>query len=332
MRILLILSFIALFSSHGQDFTLGDARTLPEPQPELPIYDYSPDGHYTVLRSGDTLTMFWPGHDSYRTTGTSIFEMRDCTKVLPMGGERDFDNGGAWLYTVFPRGDRRMLGFYHAEDHKFPLSPDSKWTAYKSIARCTSEDLGLTWGERVQILTAHEPKPETAKWSGLGDHCIVWDEKNDRFVCFYQEDGILCMAMSADPEGKPGSWRKWFKGDFTEPGLGGRATPVPDLATHRGGNPSVHWNTFLQRWAMVWHRWKGDLWISTSEDLTTWTPPKLLLSKPSETGKVWYPNLVGESDTVGGARLFLLYADYPDGKKPFRHFKARQLVFRKESQ
>ncbi len=106
----------------------------------------------------------------------------------------------------------------------------------------------MAWGERVQILTAHAPKPETAKWSGLVDQCIVWDEKNHRFVCFFQENAILCMAMSADPEGKPGSWRKWFKGGFTEPGLGGRATPIAALATHPGANPSVLWDTFLQRW------------------------------------------------------------------------------------
>ncbi len=148
---------------HAQEFTLGDARVLPEPKPNLPIYDYAPDGHCTVLRDGDKLTMFWPGHDSHRATGASIFEMRECIKVLPMGEPKDFDNGGAWLYSVFPRGGRRMLGFFHAEDHELPLSPDSKWTAYKSIARCISDDLGMTWSGRAQILTAHEPKPETAK-------------------------------------------------------------------------------------------------------------------------------------------------------------------------
>lgn len=223
-----------------------------------------------------------------------------------------------------------MLGFYHAEDHKFPLSPDSKWTAYKSIARCTSKDLGLTWNHREQILTAHEPKPEKAAWSGLGDHCVVWDEKNHRFVCFFQEGAILCMAMSEDPEGRPGSWKKWFEGGFTEPGLGGRATPIPALASHRGGNPTVLWNTFLQQWVMVWHRWAGDLWISTSDDLLAWSPPKLLLSKPSDVGKAWYPTLIGESDQVGGEHVALLYAEFPDGKNAYRKYQTRELVFLKK--
>ena len=51
----------------AQDFTLGTARTVPEPKPGLPVYDYAPDGHYTVMRVGGSLMMFWPGHDSYRT-------------------------------------------------------------------------------------------------------------------------------------------------------------------------------------------------------------------------------------------------------------------------
>jgi len=325
----LLLFFLLPLTLSAQEFSLGVARIVPEPKPHLPIYKYSPDGHCTLLRNGSSRMMFWPGEDSYRTTGTSLFEMQNCVKVLPKGSKGDYDNGGAWLYSVFRRGGRRMLGFYHAEDHRFPLSPNSDFTAYKSIARCASDDSGLTWKDRAQILTSHQRKPQKAAWSGLGDHCTVWDEKNRRYLCFFQEDGRFCMAMSADPEGRPGSWRKWYKGGFTEPGLGGRATPIPALAGHSGVNPSVLWNTFLDRWVMVWHRWAGDLWISTSKSLTDWSPPKLLLGKPSKAGKVWYPTLIGESDHVGGVSVSLLYAEFPDDKSTTRRFLTRELVFRK---
>lgn len=325
--VLACLCLAVLSPACAQDFTLGEARVLPEPQPALPIYDYAPDGHYTVFRMDGALVMFWPGHDSYRSTGASIFEMRDCVKVLPMGAADSFDNGGAWLFSIFPREGKRLLGFYHAEDHKFAGDPQSKWTAYKSIARCESSDGGLTWSGREHILTAHAPKPEKPAWSGLGDHCTVWDETHRRFVCIFQEEGNLCAAMSADAEGRAGSWRKWFAGDFTEPGLGGRATPLPTLARHRGGNPSVIWNTFLNRWVMAWHRWEGDLWISTSEDLLAWTPPKLLLGKTEQAPKVWYPTFIGETDKTGGETLQLLYAEFPDSKSAARRFLARTLTF-----
>jgi hypothetical protein len=317
-------------AAHAKLFKLGDARIIPEPKPGLPPYDYAPDGHYAVLRTGDALTMFWPAAESYRTTGASVFEMHGCTKVLPMGGPTDFDNGGSWLYSVFAKGDRRMLGFYHAEDHIFSGSPESTWMAYKSIARCTSDDLGQTWSNRIQILTSHEPKPDKATWSGLGDHCVVWDEKSRRYFCFFQEGAALCMAVSDDPDGMPGTWKKWFEDGFTEPGLGGRATPIATFAKLRGGNPSLIWNTFLERWVIAWHTWVGDLWISTSPDLVHWDAPQMLLKRTSEKGKLWYPTFVGETDKTGGQNVLLLYADFPEKTSARRHFTARELTFQKE--
>ncbi|MFZ4778143.1 MAG: hypothetical protein ACOYM3_22455, partial [Terrimicrobiaceae bacterium] len=121
-----------------------------------------------------------------------------------------------------------------------------------------------------------------------------------------------------------------FCGTAPPAGLGGRVTPIPSLARHSGGNPSVLWNTFLKRCVMVWHRWEGDLWISTSENLTDWSPPKRLLAKPSRRGRVLYPTLIGESDLVAGQTVMLLYADFPDGRLPDRRFLAREIVFRKK--
>ena len=86
---LLTVLLLVSISLHAQEFTLGDSRLIPEPKPKLSIYDYAPDGHYTVFRMGESLMMFWPGHESYRTTGSSIFEMRDCVKVLPMGDSQE---------------------------------------------------------------------------------------------------------------------------------------------------------------------------------------------------------------------------------------------------
>jgi hypothetical protein len=80
---------------------------------------------------------------------------------------------------------------------------------------------------------------------------------------------------------------------------------------------------------MLWHRWEGDLWISTSQDLVSWSAPKLLLSKPSALRKASHPTLIGESDQVGGETVTLLYAEFPDGKSAARKLQSRELVFRK---
>lgn len=315
--------------AEGVHFKLGGARKVPPPHAGLPIYEYSPDGHCTVFQVDSDVWMFWPGVDSYRSSGPSLFEMFDSEKVLSAGPQGGFDSGGSWLYTVLRGKEGRMLGFYHAEDRTFPLSPGSDFIAYKSIARCVSEDFGLTWNNREPILTAHAPKPKRAKWSGLGDHCIIWDPATRRLMCFFQEEGYLCMAASSDSQGRAGSWLKWYQGGFTEPGLGGRRSPIPAFANHPGGNPSVLWNTFLQRWLIAWHGWEGDLWISSSPNLMDWTPPKILLKRPWLGGKVWYPTLVGHSDKSGGENLWLLYAEFPDAKQSARHFLARKMSLKK---
>jgi hypothetical protein len=108
---------------------------------------------------------------------------------------------------------------------------------------------------------------------------------------FYHENGKLHIAESRDSQGPVGAWRKWYRGAFTEPGLDGRSTQIPDLATHPGSNPSLLWNTFLERWLMAWHGWGGELWISSNRDLMDWTPPKILLKKPTPPGEGLVSNL-----------------------------------------
>lgn len=328
MKIPLVIFFAMLACGlQGQQFQLGDeVRDVPDSRPSLPIYPYSPDGHITMIPEGQENVMYWPGEDSYRTAGKTVFEMAQSRKVLSAGGASDFDNGGAWLYSVFPQIGGRAIGFYHAEDHRFPGDPASKFIAYKSIARCESTDGGRTWKKDTQILTAAKPKPEAPEWSGLGDHCTVWDRRNDRYICFFQEEGILRMAMSTDPEGKPRTWKKWFEGAFSEPGLGGVATPIANLDQVHGGNPSVHWNTFLQRWIMVYHSWPGSLMLSQSDDLVSWSVPVVLL-EPAANSKLWYATILGEADTIAGETATLVYADFPDSTKPERKFVAREITF-----
>ena len=117
------------------------------------------------------------------------------------------------------------------------------------------------------------------------------------------------MAMSEDPEGKPGSWYKWYEGDFSEPGLGGKETPIAGLRSRPGGNPSVHYNTYLKKWVMVWHGWDPPvIYIATSIDLIEWDEPHLLVES-AVGGRAWYPTVIGETDREAGKKARLYYAD-----------------------
>ena len=318
----------------AQPVELGPIEIVPEPDPGLPGYRFCPDGHISFLRDGDRFQMYWPGSTTYRTRGRSVMAMATAQPVLEAGLPGSFENGGAWLNSVFRRSGNKLVGFYHAEDHEFEGDPQSQYVAWKSIACCLSSDNGLSWQKEGQILTSSRPKPRQPSWGGCGDFCVVRDEKHARWLCFFQQHA-LCIACSEDPLGKPGTWRKYYRGDFREPGLGGRSSPIAGLVDHAGGNPSVHFNTYLQRWVMVWGTWERtsprpeSIWLSTSDDLLKWSAPQVLVAARGEE-RCWYPTIIGDSDVSAGQKALLCYAYFPDKTKAHREFVAREITFHKQ--
>jgi hypothetical protein len=214
-------------------------------------------------------------------------------------------------------------GFFHAEDHWYPHTSND--IAWKSIGVTYSGDKGITWSEGNQIITSANPKPEIPEWGGTGDCCVVWDHINKRWMCYFQEHQIS-MAISTDPDGAPGTWQKYYQGDFTEDGLGGMQTVLPGLEQFAGGNPSVHWNTYLSKWVMVWHRWApAVIYIAFSDDGVTWENGQSLI--PSEIGgRAWYPTIIGETDVEAGQIAKIYYADIA-ADFSYRDFKVQTITF-----
>lgn len=312
--------------------TLGETRGVPDANPSVPVYRWFPDGHITLFSHVNGLQMYWAGSSSYRTTGLSIDDMhlRPTPPLLARGDTKDaFDNGGAWLMSVIPVTDTHYLGFYHAEDHEWTTGRSKDGIAWKSIAHCSSQDGGSTWKKNGLIITSSRKKPDTPTWGGCGDHCVVFDKATSRWFCFFL-DRFICSAVSEDPHAMPGTWKKWDGSGFGNPGLGGRSSPIEKRKSHRGGNPSVHFNAYLKSWFMVWHTWEGDIVYSSSPDLVEWmTPVDLIKSEKNE--KAWYPTIVGTSDALAGQEAVLYYAYWPDKKHWQRHFLRRPIRFTLDS-
>lgn len=284
----------------------------------IPYWWLYPDGHLSVLPSGDPnypWMMFWSEFKSYRTLGTS--QTPEGQKLLSptgpvFGGESTlnrWDNGGSWLYSVHRLPTNNLVGFYHAEDHWYPhvLGGGGNNIAWKSMAVTYSSDNGVTWEPGRQIITSDKPKPAQPTWGGAGDGTVIRDEANQRWVAIYQEH-YLYMAISTDPLGQPGTWKKLYNGAFSEPGLGGKATPIANLRDQPGANPSVFWSITLGQWVMVWHGWNGNLYISASPDLMNWETPRLLLSPPAGR-RFAYPTVIGRDDRQAYSRPMLYFAD-----------------------
>jgi hypothetical protein len=306
--------------------------------PHVPIYRWFPDGHIAVLSDGPARwLMFWAEFETYRTTGSSSFP-EDQTLLEPstpvMGGRKleGWDNGGAWLVSVFRLSAESLVGFVHAEDHWSPRNPEGM--AWKSAAVSYSEDDGLTWSPAQQILTTWKSRPDQPEWGGAGDMGIVWDSANARYVMLYQEqdatgEARLHLAISTDPNGAPGTWFKWNGKDYTEPGLGGRGKPLPEFIGHEGANPSVHWNNYLNLWVMVYGGWDGAAYISASPNLLDWQAPQVLV-RSTQQGRAWYPTILSDQgDLSAGQSARLYYADIaPDYVA--RQFLGRSITFERQ--
>lgn len=326
-------------ASQAWTFTLGDSSVVPN-SANVPIYPWFPDGHITVLpgSNGDYL-MFWAEVESYRTIGTSPLP-QSHTKLNPSqqlfhgrADNGDYDNGGIWLHSVFRKAGQNLLGFFVAED-QYCCPRDPQQVAWRSVGVTSSQDDGATWGARQQILTANEERPalsDVHRWGGNGDGSAIWDPQRCRWMFFYQHEYVTA-AISTDPEGRPGTWFKYFKasendaGDFTEPGLRGRDSALPGLDAIHGGNPSVHFNRYLGKWVMVYHGWDPQRsYIATSVDLIHWDAPRVLVDTANPPGRGWYPTIIGDTDLRAGRAANLFYTDMD--RLGGRHFMHRPITF-----
>ncbi|MDF1548700.1 MAG: T9SS type A sorting domain-containing protein [Bacteroidales bacterium] len=321
---LIFLLFSQITAIYGQlQVQLSEPENVNNPV-NYPHFAYYPDGHISVIPDDLEYIMFWAEFESHRSIGKSQF-VEDQITLDPTNavfGSRcnynTYDNGGSWLMSVFREQGDELIGFFHAEDHWYPHTSND--IAWKSLGVTYSTDEGKTWSTGSQIITSPTAKPATPTWGGSGDCCVVWDHINNRWMCYYQENWIL-MAISTDPKGAPGTWKKYYNGAFTEDGLGGQHTKLPGLSSASGGNPSVHWNTYLDKWVMVWHGWSPPvIYISASADGVNWETPQAIILRTIDptNGKVWYPTIIGETDTEAGQIAKIYFAEFANSTRYFR--------------
>ncbi len=321
------------------DFTLGNTVTTID-QNMFPPSDrgYFPDGNINVLQIGSSHYAFWSMYQNYRTQSNSPllqnheYQLNPTTPVFggrqPNNGvSNDFNDGGMWLVGVRALNNGMLVGFFHAESHWYPRSTNG-WYAYKSLGVAYSSDNGQTWSSPQMILKHFLDKSSTPQWSGLGDGCVIYNHLNNNYYCYYTPaygSTSLSMARSSDPLGTAGSWQKWHNGSFSQPGIDGLESSLPGLSLKPGANPSVHWNTYLNKFIMVWHGWNEKLYISASDDGETWDDARLLLDEGSKT---WYPVIIGTDSVNGGQTVTLYYANnfQPDGRRTMSY---RTLTFSK---
>lgn len=283
---------------------------------------------------GDTLYLFNSAGHPWRSAGPDIFHVGQSYLRAEYNNRV---NGGRWIESTWKDNPGVLYGWYHNEPSG--LCPGTHLTAPR-IGALRSEDNGAAWHDLGIVLEARPNtlRPDTKNYyfaGGNGDFSVIADSKKEYFYFFIStyagdasEQGVAVARMRyADRDQPVGKVWKWHHGKWSEPGLGGRVTPIFAAAIdwHREDadafwGPSVHWNTHLKRYVILLNRAKDANWtqegvyVTFNRDLANpkgWTAPKKVLGglKPNQ----WYPQVIGtdkaarETDKLAGrvARLFV---------------------------
>lgn len=313
--------------------------------PELSIdrHGYIPDGKISTGKYGDSdkYVTYIGAPASLRIVSDSpdiedyINSATVDNRVFGKGiaSTEGFDDGGAWFTGVHQLADGRLAAFYHAESHWAGIPGGH---AYKSVGVTYSSDNGITWGVGQKIIASEFAKSTNPEWSGLGDCCVVYNSKLKMYICYYsgktaKNNYFISMAASADIDGAPGSWKKWDGENFAteacdaDTQLGGVNIAVEGLSANAGANPTVMWNSYLNKWIIAYHSWDKSIHMAISDDGLNWKESKCVISSVDELAM--YPNFVGESGDLEGGQIINMYYSSNMGENGKRNIGVRKLIF-----
>jgi len=309
------------------------------------------DSNSPIHWDGDTVYLFNSYNHPYRVLGTSIADL-GAREPVSFNGDGTDNRLFMWIEATWCDADGMLYGSYHYEPDTVCFANTHLPTAPR-IGWIRSKDNGKTWDDLGFILDANPSRIDcnsASPWDagGTGDLSFLPDAAHKFFYIYgtsydpsFAEQGIFVARLPFEDRDHPsGSARKWYKGEWSEPGLWGHLTPVfPSMKdyTHADGEmfwgPSIHWNTYLGTYVMVLNhaidtRLKGGgIYISFNPDIGNpegWSKPTMILDReqvqkltqggsaqPNALDNGWYPEIVGmekgESDKLCGrkGRLFI---------------------------
>ncbi len=342
--------------------TLGPPRLL-LPSGRLGL-EHFPDTPATVLSPPPRLRMLVAaGTSTALLAGTGVEDLTTARlHVLVPGARGSPDNGYAGVSGAV-ESNGTVYAAYHAEDQEgLPTIPGTGGTAgfHASVGLAVTRDGGQSFEKVGLAVTSPKPKgwkafPGQAD-SGAGEPWILRSRDGAWWLLYYTDhsrmDGRgvqICMARApASLPPAPGAFRKLYRGEFTEPGLGGLDTPILDaLAFDHADSfgPQVTYSPALGLYVMVFdlNVWKelvdedgrlrrSGIYLATSSDGVRWSRPEPLLIDwaVATVGRSvsWHPAILLDPD--GSTEGWLVYGHTPrwgTGGTP-HHLWGRRIVLR----
>ncbi|MBV8216193.1 MAG: hypothetical protein JOZ08_23485 [Verrucomicrobia bacterium] len=328
--------------SDGIQLKLGEQQILLNDQ-DLGLRDIAGKGVAVIEnRPAQVRLLFQAMNETYLATGADFQHLTSASKVLATGDQGEFDNAGAGVASVI-RLENHLYAFYEGRDNEGDL-PENGQAGFKGmycgIGLAESTNDGTTWTKKGEIIRSAKPK-NWSDWSGqsvrgVGTPSGLIDTTNTYVYLYYVEfsgfkNGLqeICLARAPLNKGAPlpDNWEKFYLDDFTEPGLGGKETPVIDGSAVKAGAmyPHATFSKSLNKYILTFNfnrvaearqemaLAKSGIYIAISDDGIHWSTPVKLISTYSQRvlglSIAIEPTLVLDSpDSLTG---WLLYAYTP---------------------
>jgi hypothetical protein len=278
-----------------------------------------PNGKFRGFTAAGT-TWAIDGNHPYDMSGAAV-------AVLKAGPANSTDSCGQWLVHVELEG-KTLLGWNHNET-ACNYAKDGQ--THASMTMASSSDYGHTWKIEGPIITGTDP-PKDGKQTG--DSCgnvVRGQDEYDYAYCAHNgghswDGGYTFAARAPSSNPGPGKWKKYFNGAWSEPGIGGKSSPID-------GAGSAFWNTTGETIGLNWV--KGGMGLIASQDrlhFTAIVSQPLFLTEPGDWSRKNGLELVSYADLIdaktGLNQLddhWLLAYTYLN---PGENFDKRYLIFR----
>ena len=285
-----------------------------------------PDGNFGVLSNGDGTYDFYAANSS---------KIKVSSGPLTDPANKKIGTGKIWnipkktysyvaggpVYEDPASGARLMV--YHAEKHF-----GKRYSTDLGLA-VSFDPKGLDFFDLGPIITPNIPVGQNPYSSDLGGGTFAI--KDGMFNVYFRDylanpaDGFsaelavarapLADVISNSIAGQSTAFTKYYNGGFTEPGIGGRWSPL------EVGNPanwwaSVSYNDYLDQMVLVSSQWQSggtgpDLYLATSADGVNWSARQPLVL---DGGEQMYPTIIGTGpDPQKSGQSFYVY--YTDGSR-----------------
>ncbi len=295
---------------------IGPAEVVRGPLPD------ELDAPFSAVKLPDgSFRGFSANASTYAIDGATVEDMGgQRSAVLQRGAAGSDSECGRWLTSIARDGDT-LLGLVHQER----ACDYAKGRTDKSMAIATSADNGLSWTDLGTIITGED----TAKATGItgeGD-CTMVDGGDEFFYayCLRNTDGQTIVARA--PKGDLMDWHKYHEGDWTEPGLGGKATAIGFVGPGAAYFEELGWLA-----TVTIDPWFGGVRLSLARDKVSFVDldePLLTIDgaewqRPAATDLIAYASVINPQTGANAVdrRFLLSYVYVPPGKG----FDSRYLV------